>query len=472
MSTVALVLIIFILGYAAIALEHYLHLNKSAVALITGVLCWMVLATQEPVTVVMETRDYSHYLHELTEGSAENISVDPQSENTYRGFVLNELALHLHEISQVLFFLLGAMTIVELIDSHKGFTFITRFITTRKPKRILLIVGILAFFLSALLDNLTTTLIMIALVGKLITNKNKRLYFTGLIIIAANAGGAWSPIGDVTTTMLWIGGQISTVNIIQSLFLPSIVSFIVPLILIRSKIGEQLEEVPGLENAKAPVSTVKGGKYVTIAGLAALIAVPIIKTYTHLPPYMGMMIGLGIVWILAEWIHRHGKESERKALSVPGALARVDVSSILFFMGILLAVASLETAGMLLHAANVMNENLSDVAVGQFLVGHDVIVLTIGLMSSIVDNVPLVAATMGMYSLNQFPMDSRLWEFIAYCAGTGGSLLIIGSAAGVAAMGIEKINFVWYLKKISFAALLGYLAGALAYLLTDVLNHL
>jgi Na+/H+ antiporter NhaD/arsenite permease-like protein len=269
--------------------------------------------------------------------------------------------------------------------------------------------------------------------------------------------------------MLWIGGQISTVNIIQSLFLPSVVSFIVPLVLIRSKIGEQLEEVPGLEDTKALGAPVKGGKYVTIAGLAALMAVPLTKTYTHLPPYMGMMIGLGVVWILAEWIHRHGKGSERKALTVPGALARVDVSSILFFMGILLAVASLETAGILLHVANVMNENLSDIAMGQFVKGPDVIVLIIGLLSSIVDNVPLVAATMGMYGMDQFPTDSRLWEFIAYCAGTGGSLLIIGSAAGVAAMGIEKINFMWYLKRISFAALLGYLAGAVVYLLTEVL---
>lgn len=416
------IILVFILGYLCIALENFLKINKAAIALVTGVLCWT--------------------LYILSSGEKEMIST--------------ELIDHLGELSQILFFLLGAMTIVELIDAHDGFEIIIRRIKTTRKKKLIWIVCILAFFLSAVLDNLTTTIVMISLVRKLMTNRDDRLLFSGAIVIAANAGGAWSPIGDVTTTMLWIGGQVTASNIIIKLFVPSLVCLLIPLLVLQFKLKgnaeRQIEEV--VEGADAPNNLHRN--IVFWAGVGILLLVPVFKTLTHLPPFMGMLMGLGVLWIIVELIHSEKDEADRHQYSVAYALRKIDASSILFFLGILLAIAALEATHQLQYLAGWMDKTLKD---------QNIIVMSIGLLSAIVDNVPLVAAAMGMYSLEQFPTDHYFWEFLAYCTGTGGSALIIGSAAGVAAMGIEKIDFIWYLKKITWLALIGYFAGAFVYIL-------
>ncbi|MFA9198231.1 MAG: sodium:proton antiporter NhaD [Aquirufa sp.] len=410
-------IVIFILGYLAIAFEYTLKINKTASALLTGVLVWTVYA--------------------ISKGDA------------------SELGHHLASTSEILFFLLGAMTLVELVDAHQGFYFVSRLIKTDKVIKLLWIVGLITFFMSAVLDNLTTAIVMVTLLRKLISNKETRKYFVGIVVIAANAGGAWSPIGDVTTTMLWIGGQISATGIMQGLFLPALVSLVVPLfiasyVLKKESIGQPvaLEALSSTEE--------RDGKIMLFAGAGSLIGVPVFKTLTHLPPYMGILLALGLVWILSELLHSEKDEEAKKHLSVGYALTKIDTSSILFFLGILLAIGGLESFGYL-HA-------LSD-QLAHALGNQNLIVTIIGLASAVVDNVPLVAATMGMYSLTDFPMDHVMWEYLAFCAGTGGSILIIGSAAGVAVMGMEKIEFGWYLKKIGFLALLGYFAGAGLYLL-------
>ncbi|MCE4217265.1 sodium:proton antiporter NhaD [Aquirufa antheringensis] len=410
-------IIVFILGYLAITLEHPLKINKTATALVTGVLVWTIYA--------------------ISTGDA------------------SELGHHLASTSEILFFLLGAMTLVELVDAHQGFYFVSRLIKTDKVIKLLWIVGLITFFMSAVLDNLTTSIVMVTLLRKLISNKETRKYFVGIVVIAANAGGAWSPIGDVTTTMLWIGGQISATGIIQSLLLPSLVSLLVPLIIASYVLKNQ---AIGQAAASVALSSTeeRDGKIMLFAGAGSLIGVPIFKTLTHLPPYMGILLALGIVWILSELLHSEKDEEAKKHLSVGYALTKIDTSSILFFLGILLAIGGLESFGYL-HA-------LSD-QLAHALGNQNLIVTIIGLASAVVDNVPLVAATMGMYSLTDFPMDHVMWEYLAFCAGTGGSILIIGSAAGVAVMGMEKIEFGWYLKKIGFLALLGYFAGAGLYLL-------
>ena len=417
---------IFIIGYLAIALEHNVKINKAAVALITGVLCWTV---------------YILYARDVME-------------------VENNLGHHLGELSQILFFLLGAMTIVELIDAHDGFEIITRRITTVNKKRLIWIICLLTFFLSAILDNLTTTIVMVSLVKKLMENKNDRLMFTGAIVIAANAGGAWSPIGDVTTTMLWIGGQISAYNIIIKLLLPSMVCLLVPVFalgfILKGNVTRPALDVETGESA--PIE--KHRNIVFISGIGILLLVPVFKTVTHLPPFMGILLGLGLLWVIVEILHSDKDEADRKFYTVTYALRKIDAPSILFFLGILLAIAALESTGQLKSVAGFLDSNIKDV---------NIIVLAIGLISSIVDNVPLVAASMGMYSLDKYPTDHYFWEFLAYCTGTGGSALIIGSAAGVAAMGIEKIDFMWYLKKISWLALIGYFSGALIYILQEKL---
>lgn len=410
-------IIVFILGYLAITLEHPLKINKTATALVTGVLVWTLYA--------------------ISTGDA------------------SDLGHHLASTSEILFFLLGAMTLVELVDAHQGFYFVSRLIKTQNVVKLLWIVGVVTFFMSAVLDNLTSSIVMVTLLRKLISNKETRKYFVGMIVIAANAGGAWSPIGDVTTTMLWIGGQISASGIISSLFLPSLVALIVPLVVasfsIKSHaIGKQAS-VNELTQAEQ-----RDGKIMLFAGAGSLIGVPVFKTLTHLPPYMGILLALGLVWILSEVIHSEKDAEAKKHLSVGYALTKIDTSSILFFLGILLAIGGLESFGYL-HA-------LSD-HLATSLGNQNLIVTIIGLASAVVDNVPLVAATMGMYTLTDFPMDHVMWEYLAFCAGTGGSILIIGSAAGVAVMGMEKIEFGWYLKKIGFLALLGYFAGAGLYLL-------
>ena len=410
---------IFILGYLAIAFEHPLKINKTATALLTGVLVWVVFA--------------------LVKGEGE----------------LGQLSHHLGSTSEILFFLLGAMTLVELIDAHQGFRFVNQLIQTKNSAKLLWIVGIVTFFISAALDNLTTAIVMVTLLRKLISDSQTRKYFVGVVVIAANAGGAWSPIGDVTTTMLWIGGQISALGIIKVLFLPALISLLVPLAVgsywVRNEKLGVPHPLPALSKAEE-----KEGKIMLFAGIASLLGVPIFKSITHLPPYMGILLGLGLVWILSEILHSDKDEAAKKPYTVGFALSKVDTSSVLFFLGILLAIGALESFGYLESLAVFLENTLGN----QYL-----IVTIIGLASSVVDNVPLVAATMGMYNLADFPLDHSMWEYLAFCAGTGGSILIIGSAAGVAVMGMEKIEFIWYAKKIGILALLGYFAGAATYLL-------
>lgn len=418
-----LLILTFVIGYLAIAFEHPIHLNKTATALITGVLCWTI---------------YILFDHEPAK-------------------VGEELSHHLGSVSEILFFLLGAMTIVELIDSHHGFKIITDKITSKNKVTLLWIISLITFFLSAALDNLTTAIVMVSVLRKLIKDKETRMFFAGIVIIAANAGGAWSPIGDVTTTMLWIGGQVTATAIIKGLLIPSLVSLFVPLIYLSftmkgnitsptSKISVENETYLARKHSIIMLST----------GLGMLLFVPIFKTITHLPPYMGVLLGLGVVWVVSEILHHGRDEAEKKPFSVAHALSKIDSSSILFFLGILLAIGSLEATHLLTGLATWMNSSIGN---------QDLIVFAIGLASAVIDNVPLVAASMGMYDLASFPTDSKLWEFMAYCAGTGGSILIIGSASGVAVMGMEKIDFMWYLKKISLLAFVGYLAGAITYLI-------
>lgn len=426
---VTFVIIIFVVGYLAIALEHPIKINKTASALLTGVICWTL---------------YALFSHESMEHIGE------------------QLNHHLGQISGILFFLMGAMTIVELVDAYQGFKIITDRINTKDPKKLLWIICIVTFFLSAILDNLTTSIVMVSLIRKLVPNKQMRLFFAGMIVIAANAGGAWSPIGDVTTTMLWIGGQISSGNIIITLILPSIICMVVPLIYLqftlKGELGAHSEQDMDSGNGHhggngAPV---KGATTMLILGIGGLISVPVFKTVTHLPPYLGMLLALGVLWVVSELINPDMDEADKRPYTAAGALTRIDVPSVLFFLGILLAVSALESMEILNHFSAWLDSTLGD---------QRVIITLIGILSAIVDNVPLVAASMGMYDMNVYYQDHLIWEYLAYCAGTGGSILIIGSAAGVAVMGMEKIDFIWYLKKISLLAMLGYFAGAIAYLI-------
>ncbi|MEO7923358.1 MAG: sodium:proton antiporter NhaD [Chitinophagaceae bacterium] len=420
------ILIIFIIGYTVIALEHPLRVNKAATALITGVACWTIFA--------LFGGEKSGAAHLLT-GS-------------------------LGEVAGILFFLLGAMTIVELIDAHDGFEVITSRIQTTSKRKLVWIIGFLAFFLSAVLDNLTTTIVLISLLRIIIPEKQDRLLFAGLVIISANAGGAWSPIGDVTTTMLWIGGQITAGSIIVQTILPSLVCFLVPAFIISRQVKGNTGKVNEIQAEKNTATTAGQRMVVFWLGVGSLLFVPVFKTLTHLPPYMGVLLGLGVMWVVTEMIHHEKDEREKGLFSVNHALRKIDTPSILFFLGILLAVAALQVTGVLTQLALSMNNSIGDIRI---------ITLLIGLLSAVVDNVPLVAAAQGMYGLEQYPTGHFFWEFLAYCAGTGGSCLIIGSAAGVAAMGMEKIDFFWYLRKIGWLALLGYLAGAGVFLLQHAL---
>lgn len=420
---------VFIVTYAAIALEHPLKINKSASALVGAGLLWTIYALNSP--------DHHVISHQLGES--------------------------LMATAQIVFFLMGAMTIVEVVDAHNGFEVITRRIRTQSLSNLLWLVGFVTFFLSALLDNLTTTIVMISLMRKLLSHHADRLFFAGIIVIAANSGGAWSPIGDVTTTMLWIGSQITSMNIITSVFLPSLISLLVPLsitvFLLRGRTVVSPEHVD-MDHGIRTSEFERNAMF--LLGLGILVAVPAFKTITHLPPFLGILFGLGILWLAGDLIHRHKEDEYKQHLTLAHALSRIDMSSLVFFVGILLAVATLEHTQILTDLANLLDRNI-----GQL----DLIILMIGAFSAIVDNVPLVAAAMGMYDLTTYPTDHFLWEFLAYCAGTGGSILIIGSAAGVAAMGLEKIHFFWYIKKISGLALVGYLAGAGTYVLQYNLTH-
>jgi Na+/H+ antiporter NhaD/arsenite permease-like protein len=448
------IVIIFVIGYLAIALEHPIKINKTASALLTGVICWTLFMVSDSPSTLLESSHYNHFLDDLKRTAANFSSLT--AGDIHREYVIEQLGEHLNEIAQILFFLMGAMTIVELVDAHHGFKFITDRIKTKSPKKLLWIVCGVSFILSAILDNLTTTIVMVSLIRKLIPNKEMRLFFAGMIVVAANAGGAWSPIGDVTTTMLWIGGQITAVNIVKTLILPSIVCAVIPLIYLNFKLKGELGEAPP-KTSKEDEQTSGGGTLMLIVGVCALISVPVFKTITHLPPYLGMMLGLGVLWVVSELINPDMDEATKKQYTAAHALTRIDMPSVLFFLGILLAVGSLEAMGTLHNFAEFLTEKLGNISV---------IITLIGILSSIVDNVPLVAASMGMYDMNIYPTDHMIWEYLAYCAGTGGSMLIIGSAAGVAAMGMEKIDFIWYLKKITLLALMGYFAGAIVYLLT------
>ncbi|XWW44420.1 sodium:proton antiporter NhaD [Fibrella sp. USSR17] len=420
-------LLVFLIGYLLITLEDVIHINKTATALITGVLCWTIYAVSEP----------DHHV------------------------VGEQLGHHLIDIAAILFFLLGAMTIVELIDAHEGFTLITDRIASRNTRTLLWITCALSFFLSALLDNLTTAIVMISVLRKLIRDPDQRRLMAGMTIIACNAGGAWSPIGDVTTTMLWIGGQITTANIIKTVLLPSSVALLVPLLIVTFRYpagSTSFVATSDEDGASRPyVNQIarRDRRLMLSIGLGGMLFVPIFKTLTGLPPYMGVMLALGVIWLASEIIHKDKDEAAREPLTPAYALQNIDTPSVLFFLGILLAVGALEATGGLRAMATYLNESVGNL---------DVIVLLIGLVSAVVDNVPIVAATMGMYDLQTHPTDNKLWEFLAYCAGTGGSVLVIGSAAGVAVMGMEKLEFGWYLRKISWLALLGYLAGAGTYL--------
>ncbi len=414
--------VIFVVAYAAIALEHPIRINKAASALVGAGLLWTVYAVS---------------------------TGDP-------GKVSSELGETVMSTAQIVFFLMGAMTIVEVVDAHNGFDVITRRIKTSKLPTLLWLVGVVTFFLSAILDNLTTTIVMISLMRKLLAKHDDRLFFAGIIVIAANSGGAWSPIGDVTTTMLWIGGQITSMAIITGVFVPSAVSLLIPLaitsVTLRGRPVVPREDVAG---DAGPRTTLFERNLMFFLGIGLLVAVPAFKTMTHLPPFLGILFSLGILWLVGDLLHRNKDDAFKQRLTLTHALSKIDMSSIVFFIGILLAVATLEHTHILTALAQWLNET-----VGRL----DIIVLIIGMASAIVDNVPLVAASMGMYSLAQYPPDHFLWEFLAYCAGTGGSILIIGSAAGVAAMGLEKIHFFWYVRKISWLALIGYLMGAGTYL--------
>ncbi|MFA5059437.1 MAG: sodium:proton antiporter NhaD [Candidatus Omnitrophota bacterium] len=423
----AVLIIIFVLGYLAIALEHVIHINKTATAILLAVVLWTIMS-----------------VHGYTVGS---VYFDSHQ-------IIEQLGEHLIGISQIIFFLLGAMTIVQLIDSHNGFRIVTDFIKTKDKRTLLWVISFITFFLSSILDNLTTTIVMVSLIYKLLSKREDLLIFASMIVIAANAGGAWTPIGDVTTTMLWIGGCISTGKIMTGLFIPSMVCMLVPLSYFSFFMEK--ENVSTLSAGKNEEG-ILGAKRVFYVGVGALIFVPIFRALTGLPPFMGIILGVGAMWVMTDLMHH-----KREHLRIPHILSKVDITSVLFFLGILLAVGALETAGILKNFEIWLDQNFKN---------KDLIVTALGLLSAIVDNVPLTAAAMGMYDLSQFPMDHKLWELLAYSVGTGGSVLIIGSAAGVVAMGIAKINFIWYMKRVSFPALLGYFAGIISYLVIYNIVH-
>lgn len=458
-----LMVVVFVLGYAAIALEHPLKIDKAASALLIGVITW-VLYVFGGVDILSSgvSTAWNNFVA---------INPDQDTAEGMKHFITqHEVLHHLSDISSILFFLLGAMTIVEIVDQHQGFKIITDKIKTTNKIKLLWVLSVLTFFMSAALDNLTTTIVMVALIRKLIDAKEDRWFFASMVVLAANAGGAWSPIGDVTTIMLWIGGQVTTLKIITGVFLPSLFTMLVPLSIVSFWMKGNITR-PSSDGNEKEFTTAKERTLILTLGVSCLLFVPVFKTVTHLPPYMGMLLGLGVMWLVTEIMHKNKGSEDRKKLTVIGVLKKVDVPTVLFFLGILSAVSSLQSAGHLDILAQWLNDNVHDIYI---------INLIIGMLSSVVDNVPLVAGAMGMYPIEaagavdylaNFMQDGLFWEFLAYCAGTGGSILIIGSAAGVAAMGMEKIDFIWYFKKISLLALAGYLSGAGVYYLEAVLFH-
>ncbi|MGB8704568.1 MAG: sodium:proton antiporter NhaD [Gillisia sp.] len=443
----SIIVLIFVLGYLIITLEHPLKLDKTVPALLMAAIMWSLLA-------IGFRENWFSVLN--PEGHVFNFAQNPETAD--EGFS-RVLLHHFGKTSEILIFLIGAMTIVELIDLHRGFEILKDAVSTRSKRKLLWITGVIAFFLSAMIDNLTATIVLVTLLRKLITNPKERMWYAGLVVIAANAGGAWSPIGDVTTTMLWIANKITTMGLIEYVILPAVVCFALPfaiastLPIFKGDVEMNTEEDDGQ-------GRILSSKVMLIVGLGAILSVPVFKAVTHLPPYMGMLFALGIVWLVSEYIHPEEdfSEEDRHLYSAHKALSRIEISSILFFLGILMAVAALEAlvygvidgvdVGTLRYLAEFLQTNIPN---------QDIVIIILGVFSAIIDNVPLVAASMGMYTA---PLDAAVWHFIAYSAGSGGSMLIIGSAAGVAAMGMEKIDFIWYLKKISWLAALGFLAGA------------
>ena len=450
----SIIILIFVIGYLSITLEHPLKLDKTVPALIMASLIWAVLAIgfQAGWFDVIDTHE--RVFSFLTGG-----------EDAMHGFE-NTLLHHLGKTSEILIFLIGAMTIVEIIDLHQGCEVLKGVVKTKSKRKLLWIIGILAFVLSAIIDNLTATIVLITLLRKLIVKREERLWFAAMVVIAANAGGAWSPIGDVTTTMLWIANKVTALGLIEFVVLPSIVCFVVPFV-IASYLPAFKGNIDMDTSEDVPMDKLLSSRTMLFLGLGMIVSVPVFKTLTHLPPYMGMMLALGVVWLVSEYIHPEEDFSKdrRHLYSAHKALSRIEISSILFFLGILMAVAGLESLvygsmngedlGTLRYVAEVLQAAIPN---------QDVVVMLLGVLSAIIDNVPLVAASIGMYDA---PIDSVLWHFIAYAAGTGGSMLIIGSAAGVAAMGMEKIDFIWYLKKITWLAFVGFLAGAGVFLLFE-----
>ncbi len=424
---VTILIIIFTLGYLAITLEQTIKINKSATALMTAVLCWTLIIS-----------------------NASN-----------KELIIEQLSHHLSSISEIVFFLLGAMTIVEIIDAHDGFQNITERIKTNHKTKLIWLISVITFFLSAVLDNLTSTIVMMSILNKLIEDKKTKWLLLGLVIISSNAGGAFSPIGDVTTTMLWIGGQISPLNIMKQTFLASLVCMVVPTLIINYMIKGKIELRANVENSLNFNTNSFERNLIFYVGIGCLLFVPLFKTLTNLPPYMGMFLSLGIIWTLTELIHNKKHVNEKGILSVSHALRKIDTPSILFFFGILLSISSLEVVGVLPQMASSLNSSIGNL---------NLVAICIGLLSAVFDNVPLVAALQSMYSLNDYPQDHYFWELLAFTAGTGGSCLIIGSAAGVAVMGIEKIDFFWYLKKISWIALIGFIAGVATFLIQHYLQ--
>jgi len=461
-----IIILVFVVGYLAITLEHNLKIDKLIPALVMMAVCWALVS----LNVDQFTNWFDSAQHALVEGFSSLVHEDKMH------LVEETLLHHLGKTAEILVFLLGAMTIVEIIDYFDGFSTIKGYVKTKSKKRILWIFSFLAFILSAIIDNLTATIVLISILQKIIHKREERIWFAGLIIIAANAGGAWSPIGDVTTTMLWIGKKVSAAKLIEYLLLPSLLCMLVPSFIASflPAFKGDIEDNPNDEDSK-PKSKYSGT--MLYLGLGAIVFVPIFKTVTHLPPYVGMMLSLGIVATFAEIYSRtkfsisnfNEEESMAHANHSPvhSSLSKIEMPSILFFLGILMSVAALESLGVLFNFASTLQETVP--MMGTELHGEgvsDLVVMLLGVGSAVIDNVPLVAASLGMFSQ---PIDNELWHFIAFSAGTGGSMLIIGSAAGVVAMGMEKIDFFWYLKKISWLALIGFLVGSFAFMLLRTL---
>ena len=435
MSTLTLVIItVFVVGYICIATESLLKINKAAIALLMCVFCWTLLMMAPG----------SFYPNVAPDGLIGHIS--------------EVIEHHLGDAAGTLFFLMGAMTIVEIVDSNGGFNFVRDALKTRSKRKLMWRVAFMTFFLSAILDNLTTSIVMIMVLRKLVQSRSERLIYAALIVIAANSGGAFSPIGDVTTIMLWIKGVITTQGVLTEIFIPSLVSMVIPAFILQYSLKGKFDKSQNLPKAEVTQFTKVQRDIIFWLGVGGLVFVPIFKTLTHLPPFMGILLVLGILWTVTEIFHHNTSEDDTMAKRVSDLLSRIDLSTIMFFLGILMAVAVLQEIGVLTRLGEGLNETFNG--------NHYLVTGIIGVLSSIVDNVPLVAGCMGMYPVQptgDMAVDGIFWQLLAYCAGVGGSMLIIGSAAGVVVMGLEKITFGWYMKKITWIAFVGYLAGILCY---------